>query len=347
MPPVPPPASPGPATAAADDDDDDDYMNMVIEDAPKARVETLSERQRRKQRESEIRGRPKSKAELAREETEKREAALAKSLIDADAERTSKGLRMMKMMGFKPGTGLGRAAASSAAAATPEKPKIDVRLEPIAVELKDDRAGIGMASERKRKLVEAVEAAGGSAKRRELEPEVYREGLRVEREERRKEGLFYAAQKVCEQLDLAAEGVGAEEIGKARAVPLKSINVLWRGMVAHRENREAARRIKYDMLQSLTEPTEERVAAGATLPVLPREGEGGAIFVEDQGEGGTEEEEDTELGAFDEMSFEERLDKVTEYLRERHRYCFWCKYQYKDEEEMAEACPGTDEDSHG
>lgn len=33
-------------------------------------------------------------------------------------------------------------------------------------------------------------------------------------------------------------------------------------------------------------------------------------------------------------------------LRERHRYCLWCKVAYSSEEEMSRMCPGSDEDDH-
>ena len=33
-------------------------------------------------------------------------------------------------------------------------------------------------------------------------------------------------------------------------------------------------------------------------------------------------------------------------LRERHRYCLWCKVAYSTQEEMSQLCPGADEDDH-
>ena len=58
--------------------------------------ETLTERKRRQQREAEIRGRPKSKKELAAEEVTKRDAALATSTLDTE----SKGFKMMAALGL-------------------------------------------------------------------------------------------------------------------------------------------------------------------------------------------------------------------------------------------------------
>jgi len=336
----------------ADDDDDDDYMNMIIEE-PKSARETLTQRQKRLQRESEIRGRPKSKAELAREEKEKRDAALAKSIIDAEAERNNKGLKMMKMMGFTPGTGLGKKAGEREEEVGKEWKREDIRLEPIGVAPKEDRAGIGHATEMKRKL-EASGAYLRDSKRRELDPAEYRERVRVEREEKRFAAQFYAAQKVCEKLDMKRDySVAEEDIGKAREVPLRNINVLWRGMVRYREDKERQRRIRYDMEQGLGEPRlpeydrlheldeVDKAALGIEPTVI---GERGNIFEEDEGGEGVEDE-DEELAEFETLSFGEKLQRVVEYLRKTYHYCFWCKFTYEDE--MMEGCPGTNEDLHG
>lgn len=42
----------------------------------------------------------------------------------------------------------------------------------------------------------------------------------------------------------------------------------------------------------------------------------------------------------------ERLSRVLQYLRDEHHYCFWCGTQYRSADEMAEECPGPDEDMH-
>ncbi|KAF8535454.1 hypothetical protein BDD12DRAFT_855283, partial [Trichophaea hybrida] len=331
----------------ADDDDEDDYMNMTIEE-PKSARETLTQRQKRLQRESEIRSRPKSKAEIARKEKEKRAAALAKSIIDAEAERNNKGLKMMKMMGFTPGSGLGKKAEKREQEVEKEWKREDIRLEPIGVAPKEDRAGIGHATETKRKL----EASGTylrDSKRQELDPAEYRQRIRVEREEKRFALLFYAAQKVCEKLDMKRHyDVAEEDIGKAREVPLGNINVLWRGMVRYREDKETQRRMRYDMEQGLGEPRlpgydrlheldETDKAALGIEPTVARKS--GNVFEENEGE-----QEDEELAEFEALSFEEKLQGVVEYLRKNYHYCFWCKFTYQDE--MMEGCPGTDEDSH-
>lgn len=305
-------------------------MSMSIPDPTPTR-ETLTQRTRRLARESEIRGNPKSKADLAREEKAKREAALAKSIIDAEAERSSKGLRMMKMMGFTPGSGLGRKRKVEGeedegvgeGVGTTWKPE-GARLEPVGVAVKEDRSGIGHAAETARRVREAGGGAAGEV--READPAEYRERVRVEREEKRLAAQLYAAQKVCEKMDMARDhGVAEADIGKAREIPLTSINVLWRGMVRQRERRERERRARYDMEQSLGQPRlpgydrlheldeVDKVALGIEPAVL---GEKGKIFVEDEEE---DEDEDEELNAFEESPVGERLDRIVRYLREEFK----------------------------
>lgn len=296
-------------------------MSMLIPDEPSGR-ETLTQRQKRLQREREIRGRPLSKAELAKQEKEKREAALATSIL----EKKNKGLRMMEKMGYKTGAGLGRGGASTE----------NARIEPVGISMKEDRGGIGMAQEQARRVREAMGAEGDAEKKtEEVDPEVYRQRVAEEREEKRCEGLFYAAQKVAEKLDMEAQGVAEEDIGRKREVPLKSINVLWRGAVRYRENKEAARRLKHEMLQNLTAPLSELDAEDRAALGLEK------VVEEDL----DVEEEDEELEQFEAKTFKERLDTVVQYLREKYHYCFWCKYKYPDE--SMDGCPGTDEDSHG
>ncbi|KAH9077425.1 hypothetical protein EDB83DRAFT_2549169 [Lactarius deliciosus] len=42
----------------------------------------------------------------------------------------------------------------------------------------------------------------------------------------------------------------------------------------------------------------------------------------------------------------ERLSRVLQYLRAEYHYCFWCGTQYRSADEMADECPGPDEDMH-
>ncbi|KAJ5392327.1 hypothetical protein N7509_007817 [Penicillium cosmopolitanum] len=177
-----------------DEGEEDDYMSMVIEE-PKFK-ETFTQRKRREQREAEARGKVPSKAERAAEEAARREEALSKSTLDP----ANKGFKMMAKLGFKPGQSLGKRDTDTDKAPGDEN-KDDkdrqkdnkhtknsaTRSEPLNLIFKEDRGGIGMDEQKKRKIRD------------------YRDRVREERELKRTEAQVRAAQKVVERLDTEEE----------------------------------------------------------------------------------------------------------------------------------------------
>jgi hypothetical protein len=322
------------------EEDEDDYMNMIIAEPAKPKEkETYTQRRMRKEREAEARGRTKSKAEQAADEAAAREAALTASLFTNPATASNnKGLAMMAKMGFKPGAALG------------SKDNVNARTEPIGINMKEDRGGIGLDAEKKRKFREEVEREG---KRVKAEEGDYRERVRREREEVRLEGMVGAAMRVAERMngereeeDAIKAGKEVDEVGadgvkkrKISTKPLKQINVLWRGLIRNREEKERDRRMRYDLHQSLSrlptyydpdEDKEDKRAMGKEATQY--------MLVEDL------EEEDPELDEFNALEPAQRLRKLVEYLREEFHYCFWCKYTYPDKD--MDGCPGLTEEDH-
>lgn len=240
---------------------------------------------------------------------------------------------MMAKLGFKPGTALG----------APENK--NALTEPLGVVVKEDRGGVGMENERKRKFREEIE---GVAKVQKIEEEGYRERVGREREEKRLEGLIGGAMRICEGLEeeeakkegnldgqeasSSGDGEGVKE-EKSKAKPTKQINVLWRGLVKQREEKERERRMRYDLHQSLSKHASYED---------PEEDE------QDRQAWGNEEEEveeeDPELDDFVSLEPKERLRRLVAYLRDKWRYCFWCKFRYEDGD--MEGCPGVEEDDH-
>ncbi|OCK81040.1 G-patch-domain-containing protein [Lepidopterella palustris CBS 459.81] len=312
-------------------DEEDDYMSMFIAEPTKPQQETSIQRRARKEREAEIRGRVKSKAEKQADEAAAREAALAKSL-----DSSNKGFKMMEKLGFKPGDTLG---------ATKH-----ARAEPIHLVIKEDRGGIGLDTEKKRKFREQVEH---EAKRVKADEGEYRERIRLEREEKRREGQILNAQKVAERLDNEAKDVAVlgevsntepEAQGKSSdtqraSEPSQSINVLWRGLVRRRLEKERERRMRYDLTQSLSRlPTYEDPDEDENYRLaLGKENKWSSLEEE-------LEEEDPELDEFNGLPSDQRLGRLVLYMRDTHHYCFWCKYQYPDG--SMDGCPGTTEDDH-
>ncbi|KAJ5628324.1 hypothetical protein N7490_010552 [Penicillium lividum] len=343
-------------------DDEDDYMSMVIEEP--THKESFTQRKRREQREAEARGRVPSKAERAAQEAIRRDEALAKSTLDP----SNKGFKMMARLGFKAGDTLGKRDLD-----TPDM-KLDsttramqARTEPLNLTLKDGRGGIGLDSEKKRKIREEAEEMTKKIKRDEGD---YRDRVREEREIRRTEAQVRAAQKVAERLDMEAdetvqtqgesqpeEDASREDKDETedqkprpkRLKPTSQINVLYRGLVKEYEDREREKQARHALQTSLP----SSFFGNPKLPGYEDED----LEREDKQAIGNQlgpytaaleqelEEEDPELEAFNALDPSERLEKLVKHLRDTYRYCFWCKYRYDSDEEL-KACPGLTEEDH-
>lgn len=333
-------------------------MSMVIEEPQQK--ETFAQKKRRQQREAEARARVPSKAELAAQEAERRDAALATSTLNP----SNKGFQMMAKLGFKPGQALGKSQSENKGLNNTSR----ARAEPLDLVFKEDRGGIGLDSEKKRKFREEAEEA---TKKVKLEEGDYRDRVRLERETRRAEAQFHAAQKVAERLDaevdagadqtekgldgnekehtLFEEGMSGSKpsLPKATAKPTSQINILYRGLVREREEKERsiqARHLLQSSLPSSFFPNPQ--LPGYDDSTLEREDK---VALDNKLDASTIleqelDEEDPELDEFNALEPGERLIRVVQYLREKHRYCFWCKYRYETEE--MEGCPGVTEEDH-
>ncbi|OAQ95996.1 hypothetical protein LLEC1_07526 [Akanthomyces lecanii] len=194
------------------------------------------------------------------------------------------------------------------------------------------------------------------AKAPKLDPDEYRERVRKEREDARLEQQFFAAQRLAERMDdersdevgakadADDEDSGAEAGSKKREAsnssrPLKSVSILYRGLVRHREEKERDRRMRHDLEQSLSRlPTYEEEDDDPDYKTAL--GKAGTVYTtaEDL------DEEDPEQDEFDALDVRERLERLLKHLREQHRYCFWCKMAYPDAE--MDGCPGLTEEEH-
>ncbi|XP_031157433.1 G patch domain-containing protein 11 isoform X1 [Sander lucioperca] len=135
------------------------------------------------QKETNIKNRQKTFKE---QEKESREAALQNSICNAN-----KGFALLQKMGYKAGQGLGKAGAG--------------RVDPIPLNIKTDRGGIGMEEVKKRKAEEELEHYRQKVRARQQNEtkslEDFRSRVRTEREERKIEGDLRRSQRACEQLD--------------------------------------------------------------------------------------------------------------------------------------------------
>lgn len=313
---------------AADEEEEDDYLSMSFtEEAGTKQKETSIQRIARLKKEAAERGRIPSKAEREANAKAARDAALSTAI-----DSSNKGAKLMAKMGFKGGA-LGKTEGA--------------RTEPINVELKDDRGGIGMDTEKKRKIREAAEATEHEWKKRKVDENEYRERNRLEREEKRFEGMWWGAMKVLGGLDTskvtspeaAGDGqttdtstTGTSKVEKQR--PIRSVNLLWRPLARSRVENEREKRMRYDLHQSLS--------TSVTYDD-PDEGEHDKLAYGNEVE--ELEEEDPELDGYVALPLPERLEKIVAFLRAKYSYCFWCKFRYPDD--SMDGCPGLTEDEHG
>lgn len=264
----------------------------------------------------------------------------------------SKGFKLLSKLGYKPGDRLG--AESNPYALS----------EPVGLEIKEDRGGIGMDSEKKRKVREAAAAAEQEAKRAKVDEGDFRERVAREREEKRAEGQWWGAMKIAEGLDTdsgqeAGVDVGTQSDDESKSLdshngndgdarrqpgpsPAKNTsssksptNLLWRPLPRDRAEKEREQRMRHDLMQSLSrkpayddaeEDRYDRLAFGKEEVELDPDAE------------------DPELDAYVALPATERLQKVVRYLRDAYWYCFWCKCKYPDRQ--MEGCPGETEDDH-
>ncbi|PIG69079.1 G-patch domain protein [Aspergillus arachidicola] len=329
------------------DEEEDDYMSMVIEEPQQK--ETFTQKKRRQQREAEARAKVPSKAERAAQEAERRDAALATSTLNP----SNKGFQMMAKLGFKPGQALGKSQDEGASNQKPDS-KSGGRAEPLNLVFKEDRGGI----------VKKVKQEEGD----------YRDRVRIERETRRTEAQFHAAQKVAERLDAEAEAGDGETVQtkrgktpteheeeesedttsgssipqpKVKVKPTSQINILYRGLVREREEKERSIQARHLLQTSLPSSFfPDPLLPGYDDPTLEREDK---VALDSKADISTVleqelDEEDPELDEFNALEPGERLARIVQYLRETHHYCFWCKFRYETGE--MEGCPGVTEEDH-
>ncbi|XP_028324498.1 G patch domain-containing protein 11 isoform X1 [Gouania willdenowi] len=120
------------------------------------------------------------------QEKESREAALQSTISNEN-----KGFALLQKMGYKSGQGLGKQGAG--------------RVDPIPLNIKTDRGGIGLEEVKKRKAEEELEHYRQKVRARQQNEtkslEAFRSRVRTEREERKIEGDLRRSQRSCEQLD--------------------------------------------------------------------------------------------------------------------------------------------------
>ncbi|KAG2236775.1 hypothetical protein INT48_006959 [Thamnidium elegans] len=160
-------------------DEEDDYMSLkFLEGAQEfetKRQETYTERRKKQLRIQQEKAYIKPRAQLEQEEREKG--------LQTSVDESNKGMKMLMKMGFKKGMALGQGGI----------------VEPIKVDLKAGRMGIGMESQLKKRAREEEEEE--AKKRVELDPEDYRVLMAQKAKDHQYTKYINAAVSICEKLD--------------------------------------------------------------------------------------------------------------------------------------------------
>lgn len=231
-------------------------------------------------------------------------------------------MRMLKLMGYKEGHGIGKSA--------------DGIKEPIAVVKKTDRAGLGQAERQNEARQRRKEWAQARAELLEQRKENFQAVMSNRFAERRVASNLTKAMKTIETLDTRA--------GRERSC------LWWSGV--EKEEAEEEESVweggEQDERGGEEEPSERLMLIGAEVPTVSSKEEAAEAVQQGQGGGGEEEEEggDHELELWQTLSSGEKLSVATAYLREGHYYCLYCGHQYDSIDELREECPGESEDDH-
>lgn len=228
-------------------------------------------------------------------EAEKREEGLS-TAIDT---QNNKGFQLMAKMGFKAGMALGK--------------KEEGRKEPVPIEVKTTREGLGRDADRKRKQKEQIDLL---IKRRKQNHQNlssitadYRHRMREKFTGRKTASDLKDAQNVCMQLDM-------EQEWEQPLFRWYWPDNWWKKGVKDDEEEVAA----------------DGETSSSSKPILADE---------------EEEEEEEEYEEDEELEPSEKLEVIVGYLRTTYFYCSWCGSQYDNEEAMDASCPGESEEDHG
>ncbi|XP_065202472.1 G patch domain-containing protein 11 [Planococcus citri] len=228
-------------------------------------------------------------------EKEKRQEGLEKPL-----ESGNKGFAMLQKMGFKPGTSLGKSDTG--------------RTEPIPINLKADREGLGR-TQMKKEIIEK--------KLKEFRPDnisttEYRSRLTGKVVQKQTESDFRKSQKICETLDT----------DKGILEPQEKWYWLSTDPEIEKEKKAAAK----------AEKRKKRMASGY-------DNDSDEYSENDDSEDASDEKDDDDDDDVP-LDVSEKLNNITSYLRNTYYYCIWCSVKYNDEDDLKNECPGRTRDEH-
>ncbi|KAF9186896.1 G patch domain-containing protein 11 [Haplosporangium sp. Z 27] len=343
-----------------DEEEEEDYMseaflNSLVQqsdnDKSKKSNMTYSERRRQKHLEH-LANLPKP---LHVREKEAREKGLEKEIGE-----DNKGMAMLLKMGFKKGGTLGAAKLSSESEPQSSNGSTDEHSNalraPIEVQIKQGRGGLGMDSVKKRQAEEELQRHVDEAHR------VFDQDFRGKKmnqfEIEKRNRQLGAARAICMQLDAKKktgtpedqdQGNDTKDMGRSNefwwisdSVPDEMLGTRLMGPGAEVITETQGDNINQRRFDLSEDGDNDESSKEKRIKLDPLESLG-------DDEEKAQEEEPPKWGEkpdFAQLEVNEKLNKVVNYLRDKHYYCFWCSAQYDGADDLKQNCPGEDEDDH-
>lgn len=234
-------------------------------------------------------------------ESEKRKAGLEKPI-----EQDNKGFAMLQKMGYKPGNSIGRN----------EKGPT----EPIPIEIKTDREGLGRSQARK----EVYEMKLKEIRSNTVSPNEYRSRITEKVILKQIEGDLRKSQRMCERFD--SDNNILQPVEK------------WYWFSTDPENEDKNS-------QKFKQTVKRNYDNGTAIDSERCMDYDQTHMNFNSSESDENDENDDELPSLN-LSMSEKLWDLTTYLRNKYMYCIWCSVQYDDEDDLQETCPGRTREVH-
>uniref|UniRef100_A0A183BJU9 G patch domain-containing protein 11 n=1 Tax=Globodera pallida TaxID=36090 RepID=A0A183BJU9_GLOPA len=256
---------------------------------------------------------PKSKGERERDRLEE---GLSNPICSG-----SKGFKLLAKMGYREGMSLGRRAE--------EGPRLDSRLmEPIPIQFKTDRAGIGLEEDTREKRKNLCEAHMESMRRRaEMEEELacdFRRRKRFAMEQKQLISEIQKLRKTCHEMDTT------------RSIK-KLPDEFWFWPIYSR---------KKECVEETTDDSEGSVGVKRTKKELSDEDDDPVVDELYTYGNGEKAPMAINFYEFDNLGLQESLAKISSYMREVHFYCLYCGCAFTSSEEMDKECSGIAREDH-
>ncbi|XP_078000706.1 G patch domain-containing protein 11-like [Glandiceps talaboti] len=275
--------------------DEEDYMSdaflLGCETVRPGLVPDRIAKQYKKEEEHRLKNLKSKTKPLQEQEKEHRDEGLNKELSSSN-----KGFALLQKMGYKKGMGLGKAESG--------------RSEPVPVEIKTGRGGLGRDTALKRQQEFLAKHREDYQRKRIKQEEEdrgdFRQRMRNKFAERETESDLHKSRKACEQLDKTK---GVEE-------PIE----IWYWPI-------------YKTAQDSDEDDESS-----------DDDDDDDDDNDDDDDDEKDKEEVEEPGS--DLTAAEKLEELTAYLRKNYFYCIWCGTAYDDEGDLHDNCPGDDAEVH-